>query len=492
MSLKNIVGDLPKAVIHGLMLLSGTALAQLIPALLSPALTRIYSPADFGIFAITFAILGVLAPIVCLRYDIAIVLPHNDDEASRLIVLCFAIAFALALLSMVGCAVFWFFAPTPKSAAIAAPLIAMIPIGVFLLGLQKVGQSWSLRRKDFKIQSAALLTQAGVSIVTQIVLGFFWGSNPFFLIVGAQIGLFASVVVFLVALRSHVISDITPNVSTGGLISTFHQYIRFPLYTAPYAFAGQAASRATLVILSTLASAGVVGQYALAQRVVFLPLSTVMGTASQVFYSRVARRLSDPRLQSTIRWTLVSSALILGPFFALAFIYAESIFAFVFGERWSQAGGFALLLIAPSMLITLTAWMDRVYDVLARQRLALLMEIANDSVALGALIVILLITHSAIFAVAGFAVATVGFYLIWTFVTLQLINVRAIVFFEFVSTLAFVVLSLLAVAKLVAFLSANSWICAATLMALASAYIVAGARHAWRGLGSMTPRAAER
>ncbi len=62
---------LPASVKQGLTLLGGTTLAQAIPALASPVIARLFTPADIGAFAFVVAVFGVLTPIACLRYDVA-------------------------------------------------------------------------------------------------------------------------------------------------------------------------------------------------------------------------------------------------------------------------------------------------------------------------------------------------------------------------------------------------------------------------------------
>ena len=70
-------------------LTTGTALAQLILLLVSPILTRIYSPSDFGDLAIFLSILSVISVFVCGRYELAIVLPKNVEEAINVLGLSF-------------------------------------------------------------------------------------------------------------------------------------------------------------------------------------------------------------------------------------------------------------------------------------------------------------------------------------------------------------------------------------------------------------------
>ena len=77
-----------------LTLMTGTTIAQAIPIAISPILTRIYTPEDFGIFAIFLAITLIIGSIANGRYELAIMIPKKDviyldisfEQASKFIV----------------------------------------------------------------------------------------------------------------------------------------------------------------------------------------------------------------------------------------------------------------------------------------------------------------------------------------------------------------------------------------------------------------------
>ncbi len=50
-----------------LTLMTVTTIAQAIPIAISPILTRIYTPEDFGVFALFLAILGVFSVVASAR-----------------------------------------------------------------------------------------------------------------------------------------------------------------------------------------------------------------------------------------------------------------------------------------------------------------------------------------------------------------------------------------------------------------------------------------
>ena len=84
-----------------LVLLTGTTLSQSIPVIASPILTRLYSPEDFGVFALFLSLTSLFAVIATGKYDLAIIIPRKDIEAKYLIILSLIISFFVILLVLV-------------------------------------------------------------------------------------------------------------------------------------------------------------------------------------------------------------------------------------------------------------------------------------------------------------------------------------------------------------------------------------------------------
>ena len=52
--------------------MSGTMIAQAVPVLVSPVLTRLYSPAELGNLALFVSIINVAGTVIAGRYEMAI------------------------------------------------------------------------------------------------------------------------------------------------------------------------------------------------------------------------------------------------------------------------------------------------------------------------------------------------------------------------------------------------------------------------------------
>ena len=81
-----------------LTLITGTTIAQAIPIAISPILTRIYTPDDFGVVALFVAISTIFGSLANGSYELAIILPKKDEDAVNLVVLSLFISIIVSLL----------------------------------------------------------------------------------------------------------------------------------------------------------------------------------------------------------------------------------------------------------------------------------------------------------------------------------------------------------------------------------------------------------
>lgn len=78
---KDFIGDVLK-------LISGSFAVQAISLLLSPVMTRLFSPENFGVSAVFTSIYSILAVITCLRYEATIVIAKTKEESANMLGVC--------------------------------------------------------------------------------------------------------------------------------------------------------------------------------------------------------------------------------------------------------------------------------------------------------------------------------------------------------------------------------------------------------------------
>jgi O-antigen/teichoic acid export membrane protein len=411
-------------------LVGGSGLSQVLLALAAPLLTRLYTPADFGAYAVLLALVNFIAVVASLRYETAIVLPRTERQAANLAVLSLAAVLIVATLSGFAAALAWWGLGSLRGVHFSAALAALVPFSVAALGVQQVTKIWLMRAHLFGAVTVMLVLQSVVMIGLQVGAALAWGSDAFYLASASVLAAAAASLAALPALWGERLGRLRPAISARRLAAVAQRYRRFPLYTAPYSFVAQISQRGPVLLLAVLGSAAATGGFALAQRIIYLPITVVVLSLSQAFYRRAAGRLHEPQSHELIRRVLVASVLIVGPAFAVTAFDMKAIFAFLFGENWREAGGYGSWLALASFVAFLTYWLDRVYDMLGRQRLALALELTLNVTSLSLFALVLYLTKNAQYAVMALALTIALYATIYLAITLRIAGVAPRAFVE--------------------------------------------------------------
>src|SRR5262249_39342788 len=116
-----------------LKLVSGTVVAQIVSLLAAPVLTRLFTPAAFGVVTIFVSISAVFGTVVCLRYDRSIIVPESDSEGFGLVVGSLLCTF---LITAVSALALWLGGPWLLRILGAPDLrgsLWLVPVNVFIL-----------------------------------------------------------------------------------------------------------------------------------------------------------------------------------------------------------------------------------------------------------------------------------------------------------------------------------------------------------------------
>ena len=134
-------------------LMTGTTLSQAIPIAISPILTRIYSPEEFGIFALYMAFISIGAAIVTGKYEMAVLLPKKNENAKYLIVI--SIFFTLVFSILFYIIYFSFFKQINNILNIDNCFndFYLVPVGIFLFAFYNILLQWMNRQKEYKLMT---------------------------------------------------------------------------------------------------------------------------------------------------------------------------------------------------------------------------------------------------------------------------------------------------------------------------------------------------
>jgi O-antigen/teichoic acid export membrane protein len=391
--------------------LSGAALmAHGITAAALPILSRLYSPADFGMLAVFASLASVLTAVAALRLDIAIPIPDQQDEAASLLVLSLCLsAFSASALAVVILLSSGSIAALLGQPALA-PYLMLIPVAVFTASAYSSLQSWFVRAKRFPELGRSRVLQSALGTASQVGIGFL-GSGPVGLLVGYTVNTGAA----CVTLGSRAWRDgrgmLSRQFSLDALRRTFVRHSRFPKYSALESVFNNGSVHLPILVLAASTSSAEAGYVIMATTLMQAPMS-LLGTAiGQVYLSRAAEEFRAGRLSSLTGETLENlTKLGVGPLLA-AGIAAPFAFGPVFGSGWERAGALVAWMTPWFILQFLAVPIGMSLHVTGRQRWALLLQMLGLAIRLGAVTIAAAMAPSHV--PEAYALSGAGFYVFY-------------------------------------------------------------------------------
>ncbi|WP_024821473.1 oligosaccharide flippase family protein [Aminobacterium mobile] len=322
------------------LLAGGTAIGQAIYVFVTPILSRLYSPSDFGVLAIYAALLSILGAFTSLSYHLAIPLPEEDASATNLLVLsCLAHAGVVCFLSLVIYFKGDFFLAKCGWEAIK-PYQWLLPLGVFFTGLYTILTYFALRFKAYQTIAQTKVTQKLFGAGTSVLMGV-TGFTPSGLLWGQIIGMTGGIT-SLVRITKKNFSLSVVNKKMLAIVAK--KYYNFPLYQTWGTLLNVLSIQIMPLLLASFFSSDVTGWFAMSMRVLQLPASFLGQSIGQVYFQKASVAQREKRLSDvTVRTLKALVTLGTFPILSLGFI-APDLFPLILGDSWKIAGYYTLFL----------------------------------------------------------------------------------------------------------------------------------------------------
>lgn len=333
--------------------LTGTIIAQVIALSLMPVVSRIYSPAAFGAFQVLASTLAVLLPVASLRLEPVLLRLRSESSLPSYLGLCIGINIGFAAIVFLGM-VYGLPVLIPSfgnRSWVSWSLPAMIIAGGIL---QTVGY---LPVRERRYRSIAISKVAQTTIFNGgSVLGGAFASiaSPVILVLADVAGRSASAVFLIV---DWLRRPRMPVVVSGGLmLRQLRAYRRYPIYSVPSSLIGALSAALPVFWLSAFHSTEAAGQFGMAWRSGFMPLTMITFAVGQVVSGRLSQLLRERQTGAqryVARVSLGMAAIGAFPLLAVA-ILAEPLLSWVLGAQWAQAGRMVQAMV-PLLLSALLA-----------------------------------------------------------------------------------------------------------------------------------------
>lgn len=326
---------------NALKLSSSNVILYLLPLVVTPILSRLYTPVDFAAWGIFSSVFTLISPIMAGCYDYAIVREQNEKEIPYIGICCLIVS--ILTISLL-CFVFYggkilnieFFIQFPGFQYLVLYLFLHIIILIIQNVLNRTGQYtlYSIGNVITGLSQAILRILFGCLIII-----------PLGLIAGTVYANIIALIFFLTFVFSSSTKELfrIERFKLLKLKETFIKLKRFPLYDAPGLLLGFSAFSLPIIILSLYYSRADIGYYSLIIQLLLLPMSFIGSALGKVYYQQISQCANSEIKYISLKMVKICVPLACSPllFLCLGGSYLIPLFL---GSEWDMSAKFAIYL----------------------------------------------------------------------------------------------------------------------------------------------------
>lgn len=351
-----------------LTLFSGTFLGQLIPFILLPVLSRLFSEEQFGAFFLFSSAIALISIIVTLQFELAIVLPEDEKDAVNLFYITIFISLVTSLFLAGIIILFEKYISLLLGNNDLGIWLYFIPLSTFLSGLFQAFTYWFNRNKNFKNISKSKIVKASTAGIIHVSQGL----SPlqvFGLIPGLIAGQLLSVLYYL---KKYLLEKQNSygSLSFHNLKVYLSKYYKIPVFNTLLASLNKTSNFLPFLLLGIYYSPAILAFYGLAHRALSTPIGLISQSIGQVFYQRANDIYNNSPKQffpiiKSIYWRLTKFAFF--PYLILFFL-ASQIFTILYGAKWAVAGLYSAIMVPWLFLLFLNSPVSFIVTILGKQK----------------------------------------------------------------------------------------------------------------------------
>lgn len=346
----------------------GTSLGQAAMILSTPLLTRLYGPAEFGVFAVFSAIAAIACPITASRYEVAVPVARRDEDAAAMALAGCTVAFLVSGLFAVALLL----AAEPLAAGLGIPgfggVLWLLPPMLLSWGLSLVLGHWSIRRGSFRINALSNMALTMTQAAGQLLLGWL-SATTLSLIVGYVLGSWTRLALLLRAVPA-ADRALLRKVPWSRVWAMAREHWHYPVYSGSSALLQSTAQMLPAVFMAILYGPAAAGWFGLGQRITGMPARMVGEAAAQAYLGEIAQA-EGPALYRLFKRTVVRFFLLGAAGLSPLLLAGPSLFALVFGEPWRETGLIVQILVPLHLARFVVVPVAQTLNVTGRQHLHL-------------------------------------------------------------------------------------------------------------------------
>jgi len=313
-----------KVIRSGLWSLGGNWLSRGLGIIKMIILARLLTPLDFGILGLAILSINTLNVFSETGIESALIQRHKIEKAELDTVWTIKIIRALLLFGLLFLSAGWF--ASYFNNATLEPVLKVMAVVFLLEGCTNIGIVFFQKELEFKKKAILELSADVAGFISAILLAF-WLRNVWALVLGSIVW------VIVKCLGSYRIHSFRPKLHWDWHIAknllSFGKHI---FYISIIAFI---ITNIDDALVGKLLGLSMLGFYTMAFNISSIPVSSLSGVLSQVFFPAYAKIQNESkRIEEAFRQTFETVMIILLPLTSMMVILAPSFTAVFLGEKW--------------------------------------------------------------------------------------------------------------------------------------------------------------
>lgn len=390
-------------------LLGGNVFAQIIGIIAIPIITRIYNTEQYGSFAITLSIATIISSVSTLGFHLAILIPKENSTAKALakisLISLILTSLPISLASLINPSLLIYF----LGSNIDQNTIRVISIMVISQGLYSIASYWCIREKKFGAVATSKIFESISDRGIAIGAAAFGWASAISLSFARIFGVIISLVFLLFTIRTTRTEKNASDLSTSttSIYSTFKDFKEYAIFNTPSVLLINAMGQLPTIIIGYFYSPVAAGLYAIANRLVSIPVqalgSALSTTVTQHFASLISEGNVETAKKNAIEMHSKLFAFLLIPF-SLLCVIGGHVVELLLGPQWLLAGNLVQWLSYFALSTLLAQAFGGLFDVMKRQKTRLKFHMANFIFRIGVLLICSLMDLAITSTIACFAV----------------------------------------------------------------------------------------
>ena len=401
-------------------LMGATAFGQVLGVISLPIITRLFSPDAFGLLGVYMAITGILGVIVCMRYELTIVLPKEDNDAANLFWVSILFTVFWTVFSGLIILLFRDTLVTLMNAPEIAPFLWLVPIGIFFGGVLTTLGHWNTRRAQFGRLAGVNMIGSVVTTGSKLGAGFGGFVSGGALILASLAGTVTGSYILGRKILREEGKYIFSNFSVPKMKTLMKKYSNISIFNSASSLFNSISQKAPLILLAYFFSPVIVGYYLLGHKLLKIPVNLIGNSVRKVYFQRASNEWNKTGSLADLTLNTATILSIISLFSMTLFIsIIAPLTPVIFGGEWNVAGKYMQWIVLGVGLSFVCTPISSLTTILLKENIDLYIQIFSFFLRTLALLVGGILIADPFITVILYSIASLIYYLIyliWIFI----------------------------------------------------------------------------